>query len=124
MPSLGAKPIIDILLVVKNAAKEKDYLPSLEALGYVLRVREPDFDEHRMFRTPERDVHVHVFSGGSTEIARYLGFRDQLRRDESDRKNYEALKRELAARDWPHMDAYAEAKGEFIESIIAKARAT
>jgi GrpB-like predicted nucleotidyltransferase (UPF0157 family)/predicted N-acetyltransferase YhbS len=124
VPSLGAKPIIDILLVVKNAAKEKDYLPSLEALGYVLRVREPDFDEHRMFRTPERDVHVHVFSEGSTEIARYLSFRDQLRRDESDRKNYEALKRELAARDWPHMDAYAEAKGEFIESIIAKARAT
>lgn len=124
VPGLGAKPIIDILLVVKDAANEQDYLPSLEAAGYVLRVREPDFDEHRMFRTPEREVHVHVFSEGSKEIARYLNFRDHLREHEEDRRHYEALKQELATRDWPHMDAYAAAKGEFIESIIAKARGT
>ncbi|HLX70402.1 MAG TPA: GrpB family protein [Verrucomicrobiae bacterium] len=122
VPGLGSKPIIDILLVVKDAANEEDYLPSLEAAGYVLRVREPDFDQHRMFRTPERDVHVHVFGKDSKEIARYLNFRDHLRRHDADRRNYEALKRELATRDWPHMDAYAAAKGEFIESIIAKAR--
>lgn len=123
VPSLGAKPIIDVLLVVKDSANESDYRPSMEAAGYVLRVREPDFDQHRMFRTPELDVHVHVFSKGSKEIARYLDFRDQLRRDDDDRRRYEALKRELATRDWPHMDAYAAAKGEFIESVIAKARA-
>ena len=61
VPGLGAKPVVDILLVVKDAANEADYLPSLETAGYVLRVREPDFDQHRMFRTPARDVHVHVF---------------------------------------------------------------
>ena len=122
VPGLGAKPIIDILLVVRNAADERDYLPALEAAGYALRVREPDFDEHRMVRTPERDVHVHAFSGGSKEIPRYLDFRDHLRRHETDRRHYEALKRDLATRDWPHMDAYAAAKGEFIESIIAKTR--
>ena len=82
----------------------------------------PGFDEHRMFRTPERDVHVHVFGDGSKEIARYLSFRDRLRQDEDGRRSYEALKRQLATRDWPHADAYAAAKGEFIESIIAKAR--
>jgi GrpB-like predicted nucleotidyltransferase (UPF0157 family) len=68
-----------------------------------------------MFRTPERDAHVHVFGKGSKEIARYLDFRDYVRR-------HEALKRQLATRDWPHMDAYAAAKSDFIESIIAKAR--
>jgi GrpB-like predicted nucleotidyltransferase (UPF0157 family)/predicted N-acetyltransferase YhbS len=122
VPGLGAKPVIDILLVVKDAANEADYLSSLEATGYVLRVREPDFDEHRMFRNPERNVHIHVFGEDSKEIARYLVFRDHLRRNENDRKRYEALKRELATRDWPHMDAYAAAKGEFIESIIARAQ--
>src|SRR5262252_3418594 len=47
VPGLGAKPVIDILLVVKDAANEAEYLPALEAAGYVLRVREPGFDEHR-----------------------------------------------------------------------------
>lgn len=122
VPGLAAKPIIDILLVVKDAAKETDYLHPLESAGYVLRVREPDFDEHRMFRTSERDVHVHIFGEGSKEIARYLDFRDHLGRHESDRKRYEALKQKLATQDWSDMDAYAAAKGPFIESIIIKAR--
>jgi len=122
VPGLGAKAIVDILLVVKNSADEASYLPAMEAAGYVLRVREPEFDEHRMFRTPERDVHVHVFSEGSKEIGRYLDFRDHLRANEGDRKRYEDLKRTLAKRDWENMDAYAVAKGELIEEMIAKRR--
>jgi GrpB-like predicted nucleotidyltransferase (UPF0157 family) len=122
VPGLGAKPIIDVLLVVKDASDEATYLPALEAAGYVLRVREPDFDEHRMFRTPEKHVHVHVFSEGSKEIARHLDFRDHLRTDEADRKRYEELKRKLATEDWEHMDAYATAKGPVIEAMIAKVR--
>jgi GrpB-like predicted nucleotidyltransferase (UPF0157 family) len=123
VPGLAAKPVVDILLVVKNSGDEVTYLPALEAAGYVLRVREPDFDEHRMFRTPERDVHVHVFSEGSKEIDRYLDFRNHLRTEEADRKQYEALKRRLASQNWPNMDAYASAKGNLIESMIVKARA-
>ena len=122
VPGLGAKAVVDILLVVRDSADEAAYLPALEAAGYVLRVREPEFEEHRMFRTPQRDVHVHVFSAGSKEIARYLDFREQLRRSEADRNRYEALKRELATRDWENMDAYAAAKGELIEELIKKAR--
>jgi len=122
VPELGAKPIVDILLVVRNSADEASYLPALEAAGYVLRVREPEFEEHRMFRTPELDVHVHVFSEGSKEIGRYLDFRNRLRTNEDERKGYEALKRRLAAMDWPNMDAYAAAKGEMVEEIIARER--
>ena len=60
VPGLAAKPIIDILLVVEDSADEDSYLSKMETVGYELRVREPDFYEHRMFSTPARDVHVHL----------------------------------------------------------------
>jgi GrpB-like predicted nucleotidyltransferase (UPF0157 family) len=78
VPGLAAKPIVDILLAVANSADESAYLPKMEAAAYVLRVREPEFHEHRMFRTPARDVHVHVFSHGCLEIDRLIDFRDRL----------------------------------------------
>ncbi len=64
VPGLAAKPIVDMLLIVENSADESSYLPALEAAGYVLRVREPDWHQHRMLRTPELDVHLHVYSRG------------------------------------------------------------
>ena len=121
VPGLAAKPIVDILLVVEDSGAEPSYVPALEAAGYVLRVREPNFDEHRMLRTPEKDVHLHVFSAGSPEIERYLLLRDHLRDNEEDRKLYARTKRELASRDWPSMQHYAEAKTGVIEGIIARA---
>jgi GrpB-like predicted nucleotidyltransferase (UPF0157 family) len=123
VPGLAAKPIVDILLVVEDAADESSYLPALEAAGYVLRVREPDFYEHRMLRTPAKDSHVHVFPPDSPEIERYLLLRDRLRADASDRELYAQTKRRLAARSWPTMQHYAEAKSEVIETIIARAAA-
>ena len=119
VPGLAAKPIIDMLVVVADSADESAYLPQLEATGYVLRVREPDWNEHRMFRTRNEDVHVHVYSAGCPEIHRNLLFRDRLRQNIDDRRRYEQTKRELAVRDWPDMNAYATAKTEVIESIIA-----
>jgi GrpB-like predicted nucleotidyltransferase (UPF0157 family) len=123
VPGLAAKPIVDILVVVNDSAVEATYLPQLKGAGYMLRVREPDFQEHRMFRTPERDVHIHVFSLGSPEIERYLIFRDRLRSNPEHRLRYEQTKRALAARSWPDMNAYADAKTEVVESILAAARA-
>jgi GrpB-like predicted nucleotidyltransferase (UPF0157 family) len=123
VPGLAAKPIIDILVVVPDSADEAAYLPRLEAAGYVLRVREPEWNEHRMLRTPERDVHVHVYSAGCAEIERNLTFRDRLRRHAEDRIRYERTKRELATREWGDMNEYAAAKTEVVESIIAASRA-
>ena len=123
VPGLAAKPIIDILVVVPNSADESSYLPHLEAAGYTLRVREPAFYEHRMFRTPSRNVHIHIYSPGSPEIHRNLLFRDHLRAYPADCRQYELLKRQLATRDWADINHYANAKTEFIESIITRARA-
>jgi GrpB-like predicted nucleotidyltransferase (UPF0157 family) len=113
VPGLAAKPIIDILLVGQDVDDEAAYGPDLERSGYVLRVREPG---HRMFRTPQRDVHVHVYSGGSSEIRRYLVFRDWLRESDTDRHAYERVKRQLADREWEDMNSYAQAK----DGIVAK----
>jgi len=122
VPGLAAKPIIDILLVVQNSADESTCLPQLEAAGYQLRVREPDFHQHRMFRTPQRDVHIHIFSPGCPEIDRYLLLRNHLRTTPAARAQYESLKRHLATKQWPDMNAYAAAKTDLIESLITAAR--
>jgi len=124
VPGLAAKPIIDLCVVVADSSDEASYVPALEAVGYHLRVREPDWHEHRMLRTPAHDVHVHVFSEGSTEIRRHLAFRDHLRADAADRALYEATKRELATRDWPTMQHYAEAKSDVIGAILTRALRT
>ena len=121
---LAAKPIVDILLVVADSADEETYLPAMERAGYVLRVREPGFEEHRMFRTPERDVHVHVLSAGSPEIERYLRLRDALCAAPFLRARYQALKQHLAAQDWQDVNAYAQAKSGMIETIIQWSRRT
>ena len=121
VPGLAAKPIVDIDVLVEDSSNEASYLPDLLAAGYVLRVREPDWHEHRMFRTPELDVHIHIFSPGCVEVARHIIFRNHLRIHAEDRARYEALKRQLAKEDWSDMNAYASAKSDLVEEIIARA---
>ena len=121
VPMLAAKPIIDIVVVVEDCADEAAYFPSLVEAGYVLRVREPDWHQHRMFRTPELDAHVHIFSPGCVEVTRQIAFRDRLRANVKDRLFYESVKRKLAKEDWSDMNAYAQAKTEVVERIIARA---
>lgn len=123
VPGLPAKPIIDMLLVVADSADEPAYVPSMEAGGYVVRIREPDWHEHRVFKGPDTDINLHTFSDGSSEIARMLAFRDRLRTHDDERERYLLTKRELAARHWVYIQDYADAKGEVVEGIIARALA-
>jgi GrpB-like predicted nucleotidyltransferase (UPF0157 family) len=74
-----------------------------------------------MLRTAARDVHVHVWTAGGEWEQRHLNFRDRLRRSAEDRVLYESVKRELAARDWPTMNDYADAKSEVIGDILSRA---
>jgi GrpB-like predicted nucleotidyltransferase (UPF0157 family) len=123
IPGLPAKPIIDMLLGVADSADEPAYVPSMEAAGYVLRIREPDWHEHRLFKGPDTDINLHTFSAGSSEIERMLAFRDWLRTDTAERDLYLARKRELAGQHWTYVQDYADAKGEVVEAIIARALA-
>jgi GrpB-like predicted nucleotidyltransferase (UPF0157 family) len=122
VPGLAAKPKIDMLLVVADSADEQSYVPDLEAAGYRLQVREPDWYQHRVFKGPDTDVNLHVFPVGCPEINRMLLFRDWLRSHASDRQLYERTKRDLASRHWKYMQNYADAKTAVVEEILARAQ--
>jgi GrpB-like predicted nucleotidyltransferase (UPF0157 family) len=120
VPGLVAKPIIDIQVSVPDVEQESSYLQPLLAAGYLLRVRESG---HRMFRTAELDVHIHVCDAGSDWERRHLLLRDWLRRSADDRDAYAALKTELQREGWETMNHYADAKTVLISEMTARADA-
>lgn len=122
VPDLAAKPIIDMLLVVKDSADENAYVPDLERAGYTLRIREPAWHEHRMLKGSVTDTNLHVFSSACPEIARILLFRDWLRGNAADRELYARTKLALAQRDWKCVQNYADAKTGVIEEVLRRAR--
>ena len=104
-----------------DSADEQAYVPALEAAGYVLRAREPGWFEHRLFKGPDADINLHVFTAGAAEIDRMLLFRDWLRANDADRAAYLQVKRDLAGRTWRHVQHYADAKTAIVEQVIARA---
>jgi len=124
VPELCAKPIIDILLVVPDSADESTYVPQLEAAGYVLRIREPEWEGHRLFRGTDPALNLHVFSPGSKEIVRMQLMRDWMRAHPEDRDLYASTKRALAAQEWKYVQNYADAKTTVIEQIMSRALAS
>jgi GrpB-like predicted nucleotidyltransferase (UPF0157 family) len=124
VPGLPAKPLIDIVMEVPDSSDEAVYATDLEAGGYPLRIREPDWFEHRVFKGPDTNVNLHVFTAGCEEVDRMLLFRDWLRANEADRKLYADAKRELAARDWKYVQQYADAKTEVVLDIMSRASGT
>jgi GrpB-like predicted nucleotidyltransferase (UPF0157 family) len=123
VPGLAAKPIIDSTMLVADVADEDTYVGDLEAAGYVLRIREhePDWYEHRVFKGPDTNVNLHVFSDGCVEWQRMVGFRDWIRAHDDDRIRYERTKRELITRQWRYVQHYADAKTTVVEEIMARA---
>ena len=121
VPGLSAKPVIDVVLAVSHSADESSYVPSLERLGYVLRIREPDWFEHRLLKTSIFEGNIHVFSQACEEIGRMLTFRDWLRANNEDMKLYERTKQELAARRWKYVQNYADAKSDVVREILERA---
>jgi GrpB-like predicted nucleotidyltransferase (UPF0157 family) len=121
VPGLAAKPKIDLLLVVVDSANEPAYVPALETAGYILHIREPDWYQHRLFKGPDTDINLHVFTVDCEEIDRMLLFRDWLRTNASDRRLYEETKRELARKTWKYGQNYADAKTTVVRVILERA---
>jgi GrpB-like predicted nucleotidyltransferase (UPF0157 family) len=119
VPGLAAKPIIDIDLTVADTDDEDAYVPALETLGFVLRVREPWWLGHRCLVSAEPAANLHVWPPDSPEAARHRIFRDRLRADEADRERYAAVKREVAADGL--MSEYNARKEGVIREIYARA---
>lgn len=120
VPGLPAKPVIDMVLSVERSADEGAYVPDLVAAGFELKIREPDWFEHRLLKSPDIVGNLHVFSAGCDEVDRMIAFRDLLRTNEADRLAYEAAKRGLASRTWKHLQHYADAKSDIVREILQK----
>ena len=123
VPGLAAKPVIDIVLAVEDSGDEAAYVPALDVQGFELRIREPDWFQHRLLKSRDVASNLHVFSQGCEEIDRMLAFRDWLRTSDQDRADYERTKRALAARTWRHVQDYADAKTEQVRAILERAQA-
>ncbi len=127
VPGLSAKPIIDMVLEVADSSDEAAWVPDLERAGFRVRIREPDWFEHRVMWVVDElgrrpvDVNLHVFSAGCPETVRMVGFRDHLRSHAGDRDLYEATKHRLAGQRWTFVQDYADAKSEVITQILARA---
>lgn len=121
VPGLIAKPIIDMQLLVENAGDESTYAPDLIAAGYTLRIREPDWNEHRVFKGTDPDVNLHLFARGSSQARRHLAFRDRLRGSDEDRDLYARTKQRLTEHDWTFVQNYADAKNDVVDEILSRA---
>ena len=97
VPGLAAKPIIDIDLTVADSSDEESYVPALEDAGFVLRIREPSWHEHRCLVGDDPRSNLHVWSPDSPEAIRHRMFRDWLRDHPDDRDRYAEAKRASAA---------------------------
>jgi GrpB-like predicted nucleotidyltransferase (UPF0157 family) len=117
VPGLWAKPVIDVDVTVADSADEAAYLPDLEAAGFELRVREPEWEEHRLVRGSEPASNVHVFSAGAVEPRRHRAFREWLATHPDDLAAYADLKRELAGRGFTDAMDYNNAKAALIYDL-------
>ena len=121
VPGLPAKPILDVQISVLNVDDHGSFAPALERAGYLVRVREPG---HVLYRSPERDVHVHLCAVGSEWERRHLVFRDWLRTHPDDRDLYADVKRRLLRDEWESMIDYSFAKTGVITTIMQRAEAS
>ena len=120
VPGLWAKPVIDVDLTVADSADEHAWLPPLQDAGFVLRIREPDWQEHRLVRGEDPDANVHVWSVGAVEPQRHVLFRDWLRDHEDDRERYAEVKRQAATRGFTDVMDYNNAKSGLIYDLYEK----
>jgi GrpB-like predicted nucleotidyltransferase (UPF0157 family) len=123
---LAAKPIVDIMVGLKDFSLADGLVPKVEALGYEYVRKFEEVMPFRRFFKKERDgvrTHqIHMVAVGCEFWERLLLFRDFLRRNPEVAAKYASLKKELAGREWGDVDEYADAKTEFVKEVEEEAR--
>jgi len=125
IPGLAAKPIIDLLVVVRNIERVDDLDAEMTARGYLPR-GEYGIPGRRYFikgTEIHRTHHIHVFGIGNPDIPRHLEFRDYVIAHSEVAREYGRLKEELAAAHPHDIDAYIAGKDGFIKDVQARAHA-
>ncbi len=124
---LAAKPTIDILIIV-NDIEHIDSLNDVMFENDFIARGEGGIKGRRYFykTLPTNQFiethHVHVYQNGNPKYQEELLFRDYLRIDSTSRNEYEKLKLNLSTTYKDSPPEYTEAKAEFIQKTIAKAR--
>ncbi|MEO6350473.1 MAG: GrpB family protein [Candidatus Limnocylindrales bacterium] len=121
VPGLAAKPYVDVQISVADADNDAAYIPLIESEGFEMRWIEAG---HRYLRPPPdkpRLWQVHTCTAGSDWERDHMLFRDYLRSHPDTAIEYAALKRRVAEEFRQESIAYTDAKGPFIESVLARA---
>ena len=121
---LSAKPILDIMVGVRDLNEIDMFIEPLKAIGYE-HVLHEEFPNRRFFRKGlwrAGTHHLHIYQYGSEEWNHNLLFRDYIRNHPNVRQQYEQLKKELANTHRFDRVAYTNAKAPFIVDVIQKAK--
>lgn len=125
VPGLSAKPVIDIMVAVESRSLWPRLVAPIQGLGYAYWNANPD--KQQMFFVKgmppfgdKRTHHVHVYEFLGRRWTRELAFRDHLRIHRQTARDYETLKRGLAAKFTFDREAYVEGKTAFIEKTLEK----
>ncbi|WP_135830316.1 GrpB family protein [Halorussus halobius] len=120
---LPAKPVVDLLAVVDDADEARALVPVLDDLGYEYRPNDGVADRLFLARGPRtnRTHYLSLCERDSDCYREQVAFRDYLRANPEVAAEYEALKRELADAYPDDRPSYTEAKGEFVEAVLADA---
>lgn len=124
IPTIYAKPIIDILVQVQDIAKIDEQSSAMIALGYK-NMGEFGIPGRRFFRKYNdqgiRTHHVHIFKINVAEVQRHLAFRDYMIAHPEDAIKYSDLKRALAKQYPNDIEGYVNGKDGFIKEMERKA---
>lgn len=121
VPDLCAKPIVDVLVGLRELELTDEDIATMRVLGYEF-LGEYGRPGRLFFRKQPRTHHVHVVAHGGEHWDRQLTFRDALRSDTEERRRYDEFKRRLAAQGYPR-EVYTELKTPFIRDVESRARA-
>lgn len=125
VPGLAAKPIIDILAVVKSLAAVDKVSDVFEKIGYEY-LGEFGIEGRRYLRKggDERTHQIHIFAEADrNNVVRHIAFRDYMRTHMEDRDKYSKLKKELAFKYPYDIESYCEGKDLFVKDMETKALA-
>ena len=124
IPNIYAKPVIDLLVEVRDITEVDGQSSAMESLGYEV-MGEYGIPGRRYFRKDNREGirthNIHAFEAGSAEVERHLAFRDYMIAHPGDAQRYSELKRKLAEEHPQSPDGYMDGKDGFIKEMDRRA---
>jgi len=123
IPGIKAKPILDLLGVVRRLQFFDDAPEVLDPLDYRAR-GEMGIPGRRYFSKSAngpRTHHIHFFEIGDPKIEGHILFRDYLAAHPKVAVEYERVKVDLAARFPDDVTAYTDGKSDFIQATYTAA---